>query len=158
MKKLIILLVVIGAGYYFYIYSADPSEITNPYYAEARVKLKVHSRELTMVLMGEMSDIADCEKRGQRFWSKTLEACETCVFVDYQCKTELSKRYQILFENRPTYTTYVVAERGTRFERDARMIVWGLSKAESTEFCNYLVKTMKKKYKGQVSCIEGFSS
>ena len=158
MKKLVIVLLIIGVGYYFYTYNTNPSEITEPYFAEARVKLKVEGRDLTMVLMGEMVNSTDCEKRGQRFWRKVLADCDTCVFVDYQCKTELSQRYQVLFDKRPTYTTYIVAERGSRFERNARMIVWGLSKAESSEFCGYITKAMQKKYSGQVSCIEGLAS
>jgi len=65
--------------------------------------------------------------------------------------------YQSLFDKKQTYTTYVAADRGSRFERDARLITWGLTNDESKEFCSYLINTIKKKFSGDVGCIEGFS-
>ena len=158
MKMILFLALAIGLGYYFYTTSTNPSEISNPYYMEAQIKLKVQNRDLTMVLLGKMVDKSDCETRGKITWSGVLKDCETCEFVNYQCKTDLTVRQQILFNKQQTHTTYAVADRGTRFERDGRMIVWGLSKNESTEFCNYLKAAIKKEYRGQVSCLEGFSS
>ena len=158
MKILFLLLVVCGAGYYLYLVQSNPATIENPYYAEARVEFRVQSRDLSMVIMGEMVDRDDCEKRGQRFWRSALEKCETCQFVDYHCKSELSERYQMLFDKYATYTTYIAAERGNRYERNGRMIVWGLSTQESDQVCKYLINTMKSTYKGHVSCIAGLNS
>ena len=142
---------------FFYTYQANPPEIDDPYYAEARIDFNVEHRDLTMVLVGKMVDVTDCEKRGQKFWRNMLEDCDTCEFIDYQCKPELSRRYQIMFENRPTFAAYVAADRGSRFERNARIIVWGLTRNESIEFCNYIINAMVKKYSGQVNCVEGLA-
>ena len=158
MKIFILVVLVAGLGYYLYTNSGNPTTIADPYYMEARIKFKVQNRDLTMVLVGKMVDLADCETRGKITWQGVFEKCTTCNFIDYQCKTELTTRYQALFAKQPTHTSYVVADRGTRFERDGRMIVWGLSKNESTEFCNYMKTTIKQKYSGQVSCIDSLSS
>lgn len=157
MKVIIALILLSGLGYYYYINNTNPAEINDPTFAQARIEFTVQNRDLTMVLMGKMANTTDCEKRGQRFWKRVLEKCESCDFIDYQCKQELPARYQKLFENKPTYATYIVAERGDRTERDARMIVWGLSKMESNVFCQYMSKNMKTTYKGKVSCVEGYS-
>ena len=61
----------------------------------------------------------------------------------------------------PTATTsvsYVAANRGSRFERDARMIVWGLTKNESATFCSYMIGVMSEKYSGRLNCIEAMST
>lgn len=158
MKTTIFVILLAGLGYYFYTNRGNPSTIANPYYMETRVKFNIQGRDLTMVLVGQMVDKTDCEIRGKETWRDVLEKCTSCDFVDYQCKTELSARYQALMNKQPTHTSYVVADRGTRFERDGRMIVWGLSKNESAEFCGYMKNIMKEKYSGQISCIDGLSS
>lgn len=158
MKYVLFLAIIIGSGSYLYTYKTNPSQISDPYYGEAQLNLKLQNREFSMVLLVEMVDLPDCQTRGQRSWRLVLENCDTCEFASFECKPELTERHQSLFAKEQTYTTYVAADRGSRFERDGRLIIWGLTHDESKEFCSYLTKTIKKKFSGDVSCIEGFSS
>lgn len=158
MGKLVLVLILVAAGYYWFSHRQDQAvigEIENPVYAEARVDLKVEGRELNMVLLGKMVDEEDCSARGERFWRDALEACTECQFVRYECKSELDENYQPLFANQLTRTSYVRLERGNGDERDGRMLVWGLNKYEADTVCNLLKERMKTHYSGQVICVDG---
>jgi hypothetical protein len=158
MGKLVLVLLLAAAGYYWYVDRQDLSEIVaieNPIYAEARVDLKVEGRELNMVLLGKMVDEEDCSARGERFWRDTLEACTECQFIRYECKSALDENYQALFANQLTRTSYVRLDRGNGYERDGRMLVWGLNKYEADMVCNLLKERMKTHYSGQVICVDG---
>jgi hypothetical protein len=149
-------IIIIGAGYYFYQKDSSgiPEAITDPYFGELTVKQKVQNRDLTVVVYGRMVDNGDCEKRGQIALKDVFEGCTDCNVVDYHCQTELPRRAQALFDNQSTHLAYIALDRGNRGERDARMIVWGLTKAESAFFCTSMIPMIKKKYSGTVSCIE----
>ena len=49
MGKLVLLLLLAAAGYYWHSHKQDPEQITVPVYAEARVDLQVQGRELGAV-------------------------------------------------------------------------------------------------------------
>ncbi len=155
MGKLVLLLLLAAAGYYWHSHKQDPEQITVPVYAEARVDLQVQGRELNMVLLGKMVDEDDCAARGELFWRHALEDCHECQFIRYECKPALSDIYQPLFANQPTRTSYIKLERGNRFERDGRMLVWGLNKFEAEWLCSFLQAKMKQTYNGQVGCVDG---
>ncbi len=158
MGKLLLVLVLVAAGYYWFSHRQDQAvigEIENPVYAEARVDLTVEGRELNMVLIGKMVDEEDCSARGERFWRDALVECTECQFIRYECKPELSENYQLLFANQLTRTSYVRLDRGNGYERDGRMLVWGLNKYEADMVCNLLKVKMKSSYSGQVTCVDG---
>ncbi len=155
MGKIVLLLVLAAAGYYWHSHQQDPEEIAAPVYAEARVDLQVAGRELNMVLLGKMVDEQDCSARGEIFWRNALQDCDLCQFIRYECKPVLSEMYQPLFANQQTRTSYVKLDRGNRFERDGRMLVWGLNKYDADWLCNMLKEKMKQNYSGQVSCMDG---
>ena len=158
MGKLLLVLVLVAAGYYWFSHRQDQAvigEIENPVYAEARVDLTVEGRELNMVLIGKMVDEEDCSARGERFWRDALVGCTECQFIRYECKPELDENYQPLFANQLTRTSYVRLDRGTGDERDGRMLVWGLNKYEADMVCNLLKERMKTHYSGQVICVDG---
>ena len=158
MGKLLLVLVLLAGGYYWFSHRQDQEvigAIENPVYVEARVDLQIQGRELNMVLLGKMVDEEDCSARGERFWRNTLEDCHECQFVSYECKPELSENYQALFDNQQSRTSYVRLDRGNNDERDGRMLVWGLNKYEADMLCSFLKEKMKSSYSGQVGCVDG---
>lgn len=156
MGKLVLLLLLAAVGYYWHSQQQNPEQIAQPVYAEARVDLQVAGRELNMVLLGKMVDDDDCSQRGEIFWRNALQDCDQCQFIRYECKPALSDIYQPLFADQQTRTSYVKLERGNRFERDGRLLVWGLNKSDADWLCNLLKQKMKQNYSGQVSCVDGY--
>ena len=149
MGKLLLVLVLLAGGYYWFTHQQGREgieAIENPVYAEARVDLQVQGRELNMVLLGKMVDEEDCSARGERFWRDTLEECTECQFVRYECQPELDENYQALFANQQTRTSYVRLDRGNND---------GLNKYEADMLCSFLKEKMKTHYSGQVSCVDG---
>ena len=95
------------------------------------------------------------QKGSERIWRDTLASCPTCTFQSSECKRKLEPRYMQLFDNEPTYTTYLAMTRNSRFERDGRLIVWGLNDQEAQWLCSNMAKDIQKKYQGTVKCIKG---
>jgi hypothetical protein len=132
MYKIIVYALLIAAGIYGYdLYQSNPSVIRNPVYVESRMVWYIPqmSRELEYVLVGEMVSEADCQQR--------------------------SERYRKLFSGQKTHTTYLSLDRGNRFERNARMVIWGLTVEEAGMACEIIKKMVKKKYSGSVECVAG---
>lgn len=158
MKKalLILLLVALGIPGYKMI-SENPSEITNPVYIESRVVVDIPeiSRELEYVFVGEMVSEKDCQTRSQRYLNNLFEKCVTCKIKLTKCNPNLHERYKRLFSGYRTYTTYLSFDRGNRFERNGRMVIWGLNEEEAKMACQEIKGQIKEKYSGTVECIVG---
>lgn len=149
-------IIAIGAAYFFYVRNSNgvPEEITDPYFGELTIKQQIGSRNLTIKAYGKLQSKTDCDMRGKRAMSEVFKECPECDVVDFQCQSELPVQAQNLFENQPTHLAYIAMQRGNTLERDERAIVWGLTKAESSKFCSYMIPLLKKKYSGTVSCID----
>lgn len=155
MKVLLILIVLGAGGYYFYDRTADatnPEAITSPVYAEIRVDAAIGGRELNMAMFGAMASDEDCRERGMRVWEKVL-ACPECTMKKAECKEQLDARYVRLFDDTAIHSTYLSFTRGSRFERDGRMVIFGLTADEGAAACEPLKAEFKKKYTGRVECV-----
>ena len=64
----------------------------------------------------------------------------------------LSPRYAKLFDNEPTFVTYLSMARGDRRERETRLLYWGVSMEESDKVCDEVSK-MQSRRKGAVTCV-----
>lgn len=154
MKKIAILVAIAVAGGigWYRMASQNPETIAEPVYAEFRVDTTIQGRELNTALFGEMASEEDCNERAQRVWTKVIE-CPTCVMSLATCKPQLDPRYQRLFDDRTIDSTYLTFTRGSRFERNGRMVVYGLTVEEGDAVCDALAGEFRKRYSGEVRCV-----
>lgn len=157
MKKLILLIALAAAGYFAYarFQNSNPERIENPVYAELRVDTKVGSRELNLVLFGEMVDDVDCRERFGRAWDKLVEGCVDCSMRLSSCRADLEPRYRRLFDDTSIHSTYLSFTKGSRYERNGRMVVYGLSSDEGDALCDSLRQQFQARYSGTIACIRG---
>jgi hypothetical protein len=129
MKVLLALIVLVAGGYYFYnrsVDAANPEAITDPVFAEIRVDAAIGGRELNMAMFGAMASDEDCRERAMRVWEKLL-ACPECKMKKAECKEQIDPRYERFFADSAIHSTYLSFTRGSRFERDGRMVIYGLT-------------------------------
>jgi hypothetical protein len=155
MKKLIVLVALAAAGYFAYgrFQNGEPEQIENPVYAELRLDMKVGNRELNLALFGEMVDDADCRQRFERAWNKIIEGCPDCSMRLSSCNADLEPRYRRLFDDTQIHSTYLSFTKGSRDERNGRMVVYGLTRDEGDAVCDSLRQQFQTRYTGEVACI-----
>ena len=157
MKFVLILLVLGGVAYagYSSFQARNPELIEHPVYAEIRLDARISGRELNLVLFGEMASDEDCRERANRVWQKTIEGCTGCTMKTTLCKTDLEPRYRRLFEDAPIQSTYLSFARGSRYERNGRMVIYGLTSDEGDAMCEITKAEFERKYEGVVQCVHG---
>lgn len=156
MKFLIVLIVLGAAAYVMYNrdQSLNPEVITSPVYAEFRLDARIEGREIKTLLFGEMANSEDCQQRADRVWHKVVDGCKECTLTLSSCKAELEPRYRRLFDDTAIHSTYLSFKRGSRFERNGRMVVYGLTADEGDMVCGTIMAEFKKQYEGTVSCVQ----
>lgn len=157
MKYLIILVALGAVGYTFYNrqQSHNPEVIEAPVYAEMRMDMTIQGRDINMVLFGEMAGQEDCQQRADRVWQKLIEGCKECTMTLSSCKAELEPRYRRLFDDAAIHSTYLSFKRGNRFERNGRMVVYGLTSDEGDAVCGTIKTGFEQHYEGTVNCVRG---
>ena len=156
--KYLLLIIAIAGGYYTYgIHRDNPTDIPNPVYVETRVDVQIPQldRELEYVFIGEMVSQEDCRERSRRYLETLFEECEDCNLKQLHCTDKIARRYKKLFDGHTTYTTYLSFDKGNRFERNGRMVIWGLNEYEAKAACEHIKKDVKENYEGTVSCVAG---
>lgn len=133
----------------------NPSEITTPVYMESRMIIDVPntSRELEVIFLGEMVSQQDCTQRSNNYLANLLENCHICQIKSTECKQEIHSRNKKLFSDRKALTTYLGLSIGSRFERDGRLVVWGLNDDEARLVCKSIKDQIGDNYKGTAKCI-----
>ncbi len=160
MKLILIIMAVVGAVYSYGVYQDNPADIASPVYVESRVVLTIPkmARELEYVVVGEMTSMEDCQQRSKRYLENLFEKCDTCSLKQHQCKSDLAHRYKKLFVGQTTHTTYLSLNKGNRFERNARMVIWGLTEEEADMACEHIQQKVKETYNGTTRCVAGRAS
>jgi hypothetical protein len=156
--KAILLLIIAGvAGYFVYSRYQDrsPEVIEDPVFADIRVDIKVAGRELNYLLLGKMADEEDCRTRAASVWQKVISSCKECSFQVTTCQAKLAPRYAKLFDDQAIQSTYLSFKRGSRHERDGRMVIYGLTSDEGNQLCEMLRAQFQQQYTGQVQCVKG---
>jgi len=167
-KDFLLLIIVLGVVGYLYqrtIKPADdpsnPETITNPVYAELKVGLEVAGRSYDQVLLVKAVDQADCDKVQQKletvYGPNAVKAGQSWKIKSSECMVELEPRYAKLFDNRPSYVTYVSMGRGDRQERESRIVTWGVTVDESNKLCEGIAQGQKNR-KGAIQCIRAVPS
>jgi hypothetical protein len=166
MKKLIFLVIAIGAATYLYLRHQqsvlNPAVIANPVYAEVHMTLDARGRSFEQVLFIQTVNQADCKKYSDATLKQLFDRESSTGDLHWkvkssECKAELSARYAQLFDNEPTFVTYLSMPRGDPKEREMRLIYWGVSAAESDKVCDG-VSQMQSQRKGAVTCIRAAKS
>lgn len=151
---IVVVLAVIGFVVKGRLDKSNPEIIEHPVYAEMRVDLKEGIRELNVVLFGKAVDMDDCNLRTENTWKKVLSGCPTCALSPVKCMEALPPRYARLFENSRIPSTYLTFTRGSRFERDGRLVVYGLTRDEGLMVCEQMRNSVSKEdYTGTLECI-----
>jgi len=156
MKKVIVLVLICGGGWFAWQRALDrtnPQVIEHPVYAEFRVDSKQGGREISIALFGRMASEDDCRMRAAKVWNKVVKGCPDCTMSVQECHAELPPRYRRLFENVPIPSTYLSFQRGSRFERDGRMVVYGLTSQEGVQICEVMKTQFATTYEGTVNCV-----
>lgn len=156
MKRLLILAIIAAAGWLAWKSHRDaqgPEVIDHPVYAEMRVTTILENRAFEFALFIRSSDVDDCRTRARRSWEKTLAACATCRFTEPTCQEKLPPRYARLFDDVPIPSTYLSATRGTRGERDGRLVVYGLTDQEGEFVCEQMKSKILENYQGTAHCV-----
>jgi hypothetical protein len=156
MKLIAIVIVLAVAGFVVKsrLDKVNPTVIEHPVYAEMRVDSKMGNREFNIALFAKAVDLDDCNLRSGKTWGKVLAGCPTCEISPVKCLDALPPRYARLFDNVAIPSTYLAFTRGSRFERDGRLVVYGLTRAEGLTVCEYLRSSVSKQdYAGTLECI-----
>lgn len=159
--KFLIVLIALGAVAYVVHdrrQAMNPEVIESPVYAELRMHARIQGRDIDMVLFGEMAGTEDCQERANRVWQKLIDDCKECTMALSSCKADLEPRYRRLFDDAPIHSTYLSFKRGNRFERNGRMVVYGLTGDEGDAVCQTIKTNFQSRYEGTVNCIHGRST
>ncbi|MCL2021118.1 MAG: hypothetical protein FWG81_03215 [Betaproteobacteria bacterium] len=163
MKEVIVIIgIIVGAWFLFQktqMEKLNPEVITDPVYAEVRMTMDVERRNVEVVLFLQTANEMECKEssrvlleRLKKYKRSGKSGAELWVFKSSECKSELSPRYAKLFDNEPTFLTYLSLSRGNRLEREGRIIFWGLSVEESNIICDLSPK-LQDLLEGDVTCI-----
>jgi hypothetical protein len=157
LKLLVFVIAVIVSIYGYAEHQKNPTDIDNPVYLESRVSVQIHEigRELEYVFVGETVSQEDCKERTKEYLSKLFSKCDTCNLKVQKCRSDLAKRYKNLFKGKTIHTTYLSLDRKSRFERNGRMVIWGLTDKEAEIACGIVKQKLTEKYEGEVQCIAG---
>jgi hypothetical protein len=152
-KVLLIVAVLLGLGYYIFNYhSPFQTEVTDPYYAEIRVKMR--DQDVQLVGIAKMNSYEDCKARTLIVWAKSLEHVGEVKF-NSECKKELPNKYLKLFDNQQASASYIAFDKGKDEERDARFLIYGVPSSHVYKACETITKEAKGDYTGEVYCIQG---
>jgi hypothetical protein len=161
MKKIIILVfffIALKYGWDRYqpgsVQADDLAAFANPVYAVVRFKFEARGRSFDQVVFVQAKDAADCDKFSKNTANNGLR--KGWKLGSSECITDLEPRYVSLFENLPSFVTYLSLSRGSQNEREERIIYWGVSVEESDRVCGG-VSQMQKERKGAATCIRALA-
>ncbi|WP_126455722.1 hypothetical protein [Sulfuriflexus mobilis] len=154
MKSLLLVIALIGGGYYIYNnHSPFQTEVTDPHFIEIRVA--VDNTNIKLVGFGKMFSQEDCLARSAKIWVNVFKEAGKLNLVDTNCSKTLPGRYEKLFDNKPIAASYLVFEKGNNRERDGRFIFYGIPSSYVAKECDKLIARAKKNYRGKVYCVQG---
>jgi hypothetical protein len=162
MKKIIFLLIIIGAVFHLHKNRASdgapPEPIKNPVFAQQRIEVNIQNRTIEQVLFAATKNAQDCAEvnrtglAGQTSGA-VMESNLRWDIKSADCKDTIEPRYAAMFENKPTHLAYLSFDRGSEKEREMRVIFWGLSAEESKASCERMLTHFRPKRKGAIHCI-----
>jgi hypothetical protein len=107
---------------------------------------------VNVLTFAKMADDAECRERSESVLRKIID-CKACTMQLIDCKPTLSARYEQLFEDVPINIAYLSMTRGSRTERDVRMVIWGVTGKEGEQLCELVKTDMRSRYSGRMQCV-----
>lgn len=144
-RVLILILVAVGlAAYLKQRGAAEPGTIDRPVYMALRMQLKAGPRAVDVLFFVKAADKKDCGRQRDQLM-KGLEAGQKQSPAEFhlqsdECLSELEKRFALLFEDLPMPVTYFSSPRSKPQEREIRAMFLGVSRDESDQICDLLIK------------------
>ena len=134
----------------------EPLHIDNPVFAEIRLAVESEGRSIDAVMLAKTVDAADCQ-RYSAILTKGVDAAPSgdgpmWKRVSAECKSSLTARNQRLFNNEPTFVSYLSISPRDASEREVRMIYWGVTAEESDRLCNGAA-SLEEMWRGPVKCV-----
>ena len=159
MKTLLIIVVLLLAGYFWYGHvkgaANKPPVATDPWYMEVRATNAVEGRDIEMAMFARALDERDCTNGSKAEWAESVRrTCPTCVTQAPKCSKELPPRYAKLFDDARIPSAYLSVNAGAARERDFRLVVYGLTDDEGVAVCEILRKELVKAFVGQTRCVK----
>ncbi len=105
-------------------------------------------------LFGAMASDEDCRLRSHKAWDKVIDGCKECIQRTSACTAELEPRYRRLFDNTSIHSAYMSFTRGSKYERDGRMVIFGLTADEGDTVCEHIRAQFQKEYSGTIECVK----
>jgi len=156
MKNLVFVLALISASYYVYTnHSPFQTEETDPHFIE--VRYSIENTNVKLVGFGKMLSKGDCLARSAIFWRNVFKHAGKVDIADTEteCTKSMPKRYRKLFKNKPVTACYLVLNKGSNRERDARFIFFGVPSSVVIKECDKIIQIVRKNYRGEVYCVKG---
>lgn len=160
MKVVLIILVLLVAGYFWYEHDSappvsGPPVVTDPWYAEIRGTNNVsEGRDVELALFARALNEKDCLDGTRNGWANFARTCPTCTSEAPKCMKELPPRYARLFDDVPIASAYLSGTAATAHERDIRVVVYGLTDTEGVTVCELMRKELRKNFTGATHCVE----
>jgi hypothetical protein len=159
LRTLLIILVLLIAGYYWYGHSSSgpaPNKApvaTDPHYLEVRASNVIGGREIEFALFARALNERDCANGTNAGWASITRSCPTCTAQAPRCSKELPPRYARLFDDVPIPSAYLSGTAGSEHERDIRVVVYGLTDQEGMVICEAMRKELAKNFVGPTHCV-----
>jgi hypothetical protein len=119
-----------------------------------RASTVIQNREIEMAVFVRTRNQLECAGGTRAMWGGALKNCPTCTLQEPKCYDELPPRYAKLFDDVPIPSTYLSATSGGILERDARIVVYGLTDAEGPGVCETLRAQLATQYRGKTHCVK----
>ena len=158
MKSLVLLAIVVLLGYFGYQRLSASGPVADPVYGEVRVDIRSGPREVEAAAFGRFSDAEDCRQRNQKFSAHLRDNCPECQIKSAECMATLAARYLKFFDDQPSHATYLSFNRSKPWERDVRLILWGLTGTEGDAVCEQMRQVLAKLISSPAQCIRGLAS
>lgn len=160
MKVVLIIVVLLVAGYFWYEHDSappvsGPPVVTDAWYAEIRGTNNVgQGREIELALFARALNEKDCLDGIRSGWANFARTCPTCTSEAPKCMKELPVRYARLFDDVRIPSAYLSGTAATAQERDIRVVVYGLTDTEGMTVCELMRKELRKNFTGATHCVE----
>lgn len=159
MNKLIVLIVIVGAVW-FYLYSPRADHLMvraydnyqglfheapekNPLYGESRIRFEAGSREMTLVAVARLKPWDDCRTQLEGYTQSIARGCRNCEVQSLECNTEPGRRYERMLSGENAVTRYVHLQQKHEDYRRMAVVLWGLTDREARAWCGGFTESLR---------------
>jgi hypothetical protein len=156
MKNLFLLCLMVALGWFAWKrfgHGGAPLVIEHPIYGEMRAGTTIANRDIEMAIFVRMESESLCHSQAEVVARDVLRDCPSCTLQPAKCQATLPPRYARMFDDVPIASPYVSMTAANSSERDARLVVYGLTDAEGQSVCEVMRAKVKERYTGEAHCV-----